>query len=712
MSMKRSGHQLKQELMKKQNTGSSQGFSYGNLQKLKQQKLEMQQKLKEKQEAFQKQNQSKQENQQNKDEKSKMEIESQKDQKTNLKEKNEQQQQQQQSNDKKPESKLTAQQQRAILLMQQKKKQEQLMQQQAKPLPKGLLTKQKDEKESSSQSKQKQQTSTKIPEKKADMPSDYKSLMKYAKKKQMAQQKLQKLIKEKKIVINDKKDEEEQLMEIDPSLRNLRENDQGELVDAEGKIVKLEKYDGSTISRKIKARQEKENQLKKYSSIVQGSSKFFFDSNVSMRSNKMREKLKSHSLHFMEKDSETVDQEQLLQQIKDGSIIERNEEDSQKQLENFQAQKKRVTVKVKHHDPIPVIEWWDKPFLFEDSKNYLEKNDPSQQAEENKQEDQKNIFNQKQIFDNPEEHLQVIDKINKIEFNEDLYNKESITNLVEHPAPFQVNKSNAPEPVIPYYLTREERKKIRRQKRLAKELHKQDQIKLGLLDPPKPKAKLANMINIYGQEAFLDPSRIEKEVKEQVQERLEKHIQMNEERKLTAEQKKQKFLKKLKKDSSKETRAAVFRVENLSDGQHRFKIDANAVQMQLNGLCLIGDYINNWSLVVVEGGPKAIKFYKNLMLKRIKWDQPSELTRKQMEEEENQIENEDEQDKEKKKRVSQLFDLSGNTCNLVWEGILKDFNFNKWKVIEMTTEMEGKKALQERGVEYYWDLVANFKPGE
>lgn len=48
-------------------------------------------------------------------------------------------------------------------------------------------------------------------------------------------------------------------MEIDPSLRNLRENDQGELVDAEGKIVKLEKYDGSTISRKIKARQEKEN---------------------------------------------------------------------------------------------------------------------------------------------------------------------------------------------------------------------------------------------------------------------------------------------------------------------------------------------------------------------------------------------------------------------------------------------------------------------
>ena len=29
---------------------------------------------------------------------------------------------------------------------------------------------------------------------------------------------------------------------------------------------------------------------------------------------------------------------------------------------------------------------------------------------------------------------------------------------------------------------------------------------------------------------------------------------------------------------------------------------------------------NAFSLVVAEGGPKAIKFFKNLMLKRIKWD--------------------------------------------------------------------------------------------
>lgn len=42
--------------------------------------------------------------------------------------------------------------------------------------------------------------------------------------------------------------------------------------------------------------------------------------------------------------------------------------------------------------------------------------------------------------------------------------------------------------------------------------------------------------------------------------------------------------------------------------------------MCLNGVCLIGDYINVPTLVLVEGGPKAIKFFRNLMMRRIKWD--------------------------------------------------------------------------------------------
>lgn len=62
-----------------------------------------------------------------------------------------------------------------------------------------------------------------------------------------------------------------------------------------------------------------------------------------------------------------------------------------------------------------------------------------------------------------------------------------------------------------------------------------------------------------------------------------------------------------------------------------------------------------------------------------------------------------------KEKSSTNLDLTGNQCYLVWEGIVKDYSFNKWKVVELTSEVEGKKQLAERGVDYYWDMVQNYK---
>jgi len=42
---------------------------------------------------------------------------------------------------------------------------------------------------------------------------------------------------------------------------------------------------------------------------------------------------------------------------------------------------------------------------------------------------------------------------------------------------------------MPLMLTKTERKKIRTQGRVAREKEKQENIKLGLLEPPKPKVK-------------------------------------------------------------------------------------------------------------------------------------------------------------------------------------------------------------------------------
>ena len=65
----------------------------------------------------------------------------------------------------------------------------------------------------------------------------------------------------------------------------------------------------------------------------------------------------------------------------------------------------------------------------------------------------------------------------------------------------------------------QERKKIRTQKRMEREKEKQELIRQGLLDPPKPKVKLSNLMRVLGTEAVMDPSAMEKQVREQMAER-------------------------------------------------------------------------------------------------------------------------------------------------------------------------------------------------
>ncbi len=54
---------------------------------------------------------------------------------------------------------------------------------------------------------------------------------------------------------------------------------------------------------------------------------------------------------------------------------------------------------------------------------------------------------------------------------------------------------------------------------MEREKEKQELIRQGLLDPPKPKVKLSNLMRVLGTEAVLDPSAMEKQVREQMAER-------------------------------------------------------------------------------------------------------------------------------------------------------------------------------------------------
>lgn len=96
-----------------------------------------------------------------------------------------------------------------------------------------------------------------------------------------------------------------------------------------------------------------------------------------------------------------------------------------------------------------------------------------------------------------------------------------------------------------------------------------------------------------------------------------KHEKTNEERKLTPAQKKAKTLRKLKEDLSCGVHVTVYRVHDLSSQAIKFKVDMNAQQLHLTGRLLLFRDIN---LIIVEGGPKGLKKFKKLMLRRIKWN--------------------------------------------------------------------------------------------
>jgi len=65
----------------------------------------------------------------------------------------------------------------------------------------------------------------------------------------------------------------------------------------------------------------------------------------------------------------------------------------------------------------------------------------------------------------------------------------------------------------------QERKKIRTQKRMEREKEKQELIRQGLLDPPKPKVKLSNLMRVLGADAVMDPTAMEQQVRNQMAER-------------------------------------------------------------------------------------------------------------------------------------------------------------------------------------------------
>lgn len=93
-------------------------------------------------------------------------------------------------------------------------------------------------------------------------------------------------------------------------------------------------------------------------------------------------------------------------------------------------------------------------------------------------------------------------------------------------------------------------------------------------------------------------------------------------------------------------------------------------------------------------GPKQQKFYKNLMLNRIKWSE--EIVGQ---EKKKKLTDDDEDENEDDESVPKVF----NECQLIWEGIVRNRAFNDFRVHLLQSPKQVRELLERHGVSHYWD---------
>lgn len=440
----------------------------------------------------------------------------------------------------------------------------------------------------------------------------------------------------------------------------LRLDTLGREIDEQGNIVNMPKP-SSTLKVNINKKKQEAFQILKPELEVDPEKNPHFDPSMGIDKNKIL-RPKRMTFQFVEEGKWSRDAEIIKLKSQFGEARAKELKAKQAQLTKAKAEpdinpnlievSERVITKEKHKEPIPDVEWWDAPLLR--SGTY--------------------------------------DDVDEGKVTNEQLKMEKITIYVEHPRPIEPPAEPAPPPPQPLKLTKKEQKKLRTQRRLAREKERQEMIRQGLVEPPKPKVKMSNLMKVLGSEATQDPTKLEMEIRSAAAEREQAHVDRNIARKLTPDERREKKERKLFDDSSiaLETIVSVYKINDLSHPQTRFKVDVNAQENRLTGCAVISGGI---SVVVVEGGKKSIKRYGKLMLRRINWAAAGKR-----EDDEGEVEDED--------------DKPLNKCVLVWQGSVAKSSFNRFFVHDCRTEAAARKVFADAGVPHYWDLAVNFQDDE
>lgn len=114
-----------------------------------------------------------------------------------------------------------------------------------------------------------------------------------------------------------------------------------------------------------------------------------------------------------------------------------------------------------------------------------------------------------------------------------------------------------------------------------------------------------------------------------------------------------------------------------------------------------------FSVVVVEGGQKAINKYKKLMLKRIKWDEPSAPPNAPATTTTVPAATDSTAQVPPPEPTPVPQPTVKGTCCLVWEGQLLKPNFRNFVFENMKTDLMARRYLASKGAEHFWEMAKN-----
>ena len=199
---------------------------------------------------------------------------------------------------------------------------------------------------------------------------------------------------------------------------------------------------------------------------------------------------------------------------------------------------------------VPILEWWDEAYIAKTIR-----------------EDRKKI---------------------KANYSIDDYELLQLSNVktwkyVQHPVAIKPLGGEKVEVPLPMFLTKKERKRIRKTERAVREQEKRDKQMMGLIPAPEPKFKLSNFMKVLGDQAVADPSKVEMRVVQQMKQRQLNHEMRNQAAKKTPAEKWLKKMKKNQEDTTRQVSVACFWIKDFSHPGHRYKVDVNAQLYYLSG---------------------------------------------------------------------------------------------------------------------------------